>query len=189
VTSNRKALVVVDVQAGLDDVQYGPRNNREAESHIAQLLGAWRGVQWPVIFAHYNSPRMDSPLRAGAPGNRIKQQVAPLPCEFIAEKSVNSVFKAPGFVSHLEKADIRSLVFVGIATDGCISASAREAKDLGYSVLIVADACATFDRRGVDGRSLAARLVHEIELGILCSAGIRVLTTTETLGLLRNGQP
>ena len=39
-------------------------------------------------------------------------------------------------------------MIVGIATDACITATAREAKDLGYEVTIVSDACATFERSG-----------------------------------------
>jgi len=176
-----KALLVVDVQAGLDDAQYGPRNNPEAELRIAELLSAWRAQKWPVIFSRHNSRRPDSPLRQGAPGNQIKRQVTPLPGELILEKSVNSVFKADGLIPHLRKLGAPELVFVGLATDACVSASAREAKDLGFSVWVAGDACATFDRRSAHGDILPASLVHEVELGILHSAGIHVLATAEIL--------
>lgn len=179
--TNRKALVVVDVQEGLDDAQYGPRNNPEAELRISELLGAWRAKNWPVIYSQHNSSRANSPLRHGAPGNRIKSQVAPLPTEFVVGKNVNSVFKTDGLISHLKKLAISELVFVGLATDACVSASAREAKDLGFSVWVAGDACATFDRRSVKGELLPASLVHEVELGILHTAGIQVLVTSEML--------
>ena len=180
-STHPKALVVVDVQDGLDDAQYGPRNNPEAELRIAELLSAWRSKKWPVIFSRHNSRRADSPLRQGAPGNRIKPQVAPLSGELVVEKSVNSIFKADGLIPHLKKLEISELVFVGIATDACISASAREAKDLGFSVWVSKDACATFDRRSMNGELLPASLVHKVELAILHTAGIHVAATSEIL--------
>ena len=186
---NRKALVVVDVQEGLDDAQYGPRNNPDAELCIVELLNAWRSEGLPVIFSRYCSLRLDSPLRKGKPGNRIKARIAPLTGELVVEKSGNSVFKADGLVPYLKKYGISELVFAGIATDACVSTSAREAKDLGYAVWIVADACATFDRYTASGSRLAASLVHEVELGILHSAGIRVWSTSEMLQRLSADRP
>lgn len=174
-------LVVIDVQEGLDDPQYGQRNNPDAERRITDLLAVWRRKKYPVIFGRYNSRRHDSPLRRGSGGNRIKALLAPRAGEFIADKSGNSIFKARGFTPYLKALGIRELVFVGIATDACISASVREACDLGYSAWIASDACATFDRQTVAGRRVRADLVHDIELGILHSAGVRVFPTVEIL--------
>lgn len=182
---NRKALLVVDVQEGLDDAQYGMRNNPDAELRIAELLNVWRSAELPVIFSRYCSLRSDSPLRKGEHGNRIKPQVAPILGEFVVEKTGNSIFKADGLIPYLKELAVSELVFVGIATDACVSASAREAKDLGYSIWIVADACATFDRCTASGSRLAASLVHEVELGILHSAGVRVCAASELLQRLR----
>ena len=36
------ALLLIDVQRGLDDPGYGTRNNPEAERRMAELLAAWR---------------------------------------------------------------------------------------------------------------------------------------------------
>lgn len=181
------ALIVVDVQSGLDDPQYEPRNNPEAEKRIAELLAVCRRAQVPAIFSRYNSRRANSPLRRGEPGNAIKREVAPLPEEFVVEKSGNSVFKGEGLIVHLKSMGISELVFVGIATDACVSASVREARDLGYVVRIVEDACATFDRRTTGGKLFQAAVVHETELGILNAAGVGVYSTGETLKYLATG--
>jgi len=38
------ALLIIDVQEGLDDPAYGARNNPAAETRMAQLLAAWRAT-------------------------------------------------------------------------------------------------------------------------------------------------
>lgn len=183
------ALVVVDVQSGLDDPQYGPRNNPAAEKRIAELLAVSRLEGVPVVFSRYDSKRPDSPLRRGEPGNAIKHEVVPLSGEFVVEKAGNSIFKGEGLVGYLKSLEVSELIFVGIATDACISASVREARDLGYGVRIVEDACATFDRRTAKGKVLPAILVHETELGILSAAGVGVFSTRETLNYLGSRGP
>lgn len=39
------ALLLIDIQQGLDDPKYGFRNNPEAEQRIADLLERWRAAQ------------------------------------------------------------------------------------------------------------------------------------------------
>ena len=45
------ALLLIDVQQGLDDPRWGARNNPEAEQRIADLLAHWRATGRPVIHA------------------------------------------------------------------------------------------------------------------------------------------
>jgi nicotinamidase-related amidase len=45
------ALVVVDVQKGLDEPDFwGPRNNPEADENIASLIDAWQATGRDVLF-------------------------------------------------------------------------------------------------------------------------------------------
>src|SRR5687767_754925 len=60
------ALVLIDVQKGLDDPSWGPINNPQAEENIARLLKAWRATSRPVFI--YTSPLTPSGLTvAGRP--------------------------------------------------------------------------------------------------------------------------
>ena len=49
------ALLVVDVQQGLDDPRLGARNNPDAERRVAELLAAWRAAAWPVVHVQHLS--------------------------------------------------------------------------------------------------------------------------------------
>ena len=47
--------MVVDLQLAIDDPKWGPRNNPDAEQHVAALLAAWRGAEMPVIHVRHDS--------------------------------------------------------------------------------------------------------------------------------------
>lgn len=53
--TNGAALLVIDVQKGLDDPRMGRRNNPQAEANIAALLSAWRERVRPVVYIHHDS--------------------------------------------------------------------------------------------------------------------------------------
>lgn len=177
-------LVVVDVQRGLDDPQYGPRSNPGCERTIGALLDAWRTAGLEVVFTRHFSAREGSPLSADRPTSEIKESVAPLAGESVFVKWTNSAFKNPDFAGAM--ADAASpLVFAGMATDACVTATVREARDLGYDVSVVADACATFDRRDRHGEVVPADLVDRVSLAALAASGIRLLSTADAVRMVR----
>src|SRR5262245_8304784 len=75
--SDNTALLLIDIQQGLDDPRYGERNNPEAERNIAALLAAWRKTRRPVIHVQHMSVEPDSPLRPERPGNAFKPEALP----------------------------------------------------------------------------------------------------------------
>lgn len=177
----RTALLVIDVQKGLDDPSWGQRNNPQAESNIALLLSAWRKHGLPVIHIRHCSVAPDSPLRPGLPGNAFKDEAQPLAGEKQFGKSVNSAFVGTGLEQYLHEHDITSLVIVGLTTDHCVSASTRMAADLGFAVTLVSDATATFDRKGHDGVLYSAEDVHRLNLASLNGEFCVVRSTEEIL--------
>ena len=87
----------------------------------------------------------------------------------------------------LEASGERRLVMVGIAADACVTATAREAKDLGYDATVVSDACATFARAAADGSVYPAEIVHGVSLAALAASGMRVCATEALLTELAEG--
>lgn len=165
--SSGAALLLIDVQQGLDDPRWGARNNPDAEQRIADLLAAWRAARRPVIHVQHLSLVPDSPLRADAPGNAFKVEARPLAGEPVFRKHVNSAFIGTDLEAHLRANGIDSLVVVGITTDHCVSTTARMAANLGFDVTVVEDATTTFERRGPDGTLYSADLMHRVELASL----------------------
>jgi nicotinamidase-related amidase len=66
----------------------------------------------------------------------------PLPDEIVISKSSSGVFAVTSLDRTLRNLGIRTLVFTGTSTGGCVQSAVYDATDLGYRVAIVTDACA-----------------------------------------------
>jgi nicotinamidase-related amidase len=178
-SNNRPALLLIDIQKGFSDIIYwgGGRNNPGAETRAAELLKLWREKKLPVFHIKHCSTTPVSPLRPTHPGNQFMDVVAPLPGEPVIEKTVNSAFIGTDLKDQLDRAGITTLVIVGLTTDHCISTTTRMAGNLGYKTYLIADATATFDKKGFDGKVYAADLIHETALASLNEEFATVVTT------------
>jgi nicotinamidase-related amidase len=161
------ALLVIDVQQGLDDPRHGARNNPGAEQRIADLLTAWRAAGRPVIHVQHASLEPHSPLRADRAGFAFKTEALPIAGEPVFTKHVNSAFIGTGLEAHLRGTKIEELVVVGLTTDHCVSTTVRMAGNLGFRVIVAEDGTATFERRGPDGAHYSADLMHRAALASL----------------------
>ena len=179
------ALLVVDVQQGLDDPRLGARNNPDAERRVAELLAAWRAAAWPVVHVQHLSRMPFSPLRPELPGCAIKPEARPQDGEPLFQKHVNAAFVDTGLEGHLRDREVEAVVVVGLATDHCVSSTVRMASDLGFDVTLVADATAAYDREGPDGTRYDASLVHAVTLASLHGEFASVRTARDVLADLR----
>ena len=180
-TSNT-ALIVIDVQQAFNDPVWGQRNNPEAETVIAALLAFWRESKRPVIHVHHHSPHAQGLFHPQKAGAQVKPEAAPLTGEQIFVKSVNSALIGTGLEQHLRMQAIDRLVIVGLTTDHCVSTTARMAGNLGFKTYVVADATATFERRGHDGRSYSADQVHDTALASVHGEFATVVGSASLLG-------
>jgi nicotinamidase-related amidase len=179
--SDNTALLLIDVQQGLDDPSWGERNNPGAERNIAALLAGWRRAGRPVIHVQHMSQRPDSPLRPLLPGNAFKPEAAPAPGEPIFQKTVNSAFIGTALGDHLRARRIDTLVIAGLTTDHCVSSTTRMAANLGFTAIVVSDATATFERTGPDGERHGAEQMHRLALASLHGEFATIRRTTDVL--------
>ncbi len=90
-------------------------------------------------------PSGEPPLRCavGDPLHAILPAVRPAPGEPVFDKNAASAFVGSPIDFALRGLDIRTLIVCGVATHACVQHTARDAADLGYNVVLVADACAS----------------------------------------------
>ncbi|HXW36954.1 MAG TPA: cysteine hydrolase family protein [Nitrososphaerales archaeon] len=179
--SKRAALMVIDVQDGLDEPIWGKRNNPNMEQNIAKLLDGWRKSGRPVIHVKHDSKLPHSPLRPRSPGNKIKDAVRPVKGEPVVSKRVNSAFIGTSLERDLRRRRIHTLIMTGLVTDHCVSTTARMAGNLGFDTIVVSDATATFDRVGHDGKKYAAEEIHNTALASLKDEFAQILETETIL--------
>jgi nicotinamidase-related amidase len=177
------ALIVIDVQKGLDEPYWGERNNPEAEQNIARLLDAWRRRGMPIYYIHHQSKNPKSPLRPNYMGNEIKDIVRPRPGEPVLQKTENSAFIGTDLEERLRAGNHGTVVLTGLTTDHCVSTTARMAANLGFDTIVVSDATATFDRYSpITSRHYTGEEIHEAELTSLNGEFARIAETDALLG-------
>jgi nicotinamidase-related amidase len=179
-------LILVDVQAAIDDPKWGPRNNPDAEMRLAELLSAWRSAGAPVVHIRHDSTERASPYRPGQPGNAFKSCVLPAPGETVVAKQTNSAFIGTGLEASLEERGATTLVIAGVLTHNSLEATVRHAGNLGFRVAVPADACWAVDVRDRTGRLWRAEEVHELSLAIMHGEYAEVTTAATIIDAIES---
>lgn len=180
-------LLVIDVQKGfLDETLWGgKRNNKDAEEICARLITHWRDRKFPIIHIKHTSTNPKSALHPSQDGCEFNKYAMPIAGELIIEKNVNSAFIGTDLKAVLDAKNVSSIVIIGLTTDHCVSTTTRMAGNYGYEVFLISDATATFDKTGVDNKTVfPAELVHDTALASLNGEFATVLNSDELMMML-----
>ena len=180
-TNSTQALILIDVQTAFDDINYwgGNRNNPEAEQNIAGLLHHWRENGLPLFHVKHNSTMTGSLLSESSPGSAFKEEAMPLKNECIVAKNVNSAFIGTNLQQLLDEQGIETVMIAGFITEHCVSTTARMAANLGYKTYVLSDATVSFAKRGVNGESFTADIVHAVSLATLQDEFATIITSAQ----------
>jgi nicotinamidase-related amidase len=148
------ALLVVDV---INDFAHddGPALLSSFEERVDGMKGAIseaRAAAVPVIYVNDDHGRWDSNVSAligdtierGA-GGRVIKQVTPQEGDPLLLKQRYSGFDHTSLDLLLERLEIKRVVLIGAATEGCVVQTAIDAREHGLQATILASACATTD--------------------------------------------
>jgi nicotinamidase-related amidase len=171
------ALLVIDIQDFYYPGGLLPLASPEpAGAAAAQLLAAARAKGVMVVHVGHNA----------SAGRGFHADVAPLDGEAVVMKDDVNAFLGTDLQARLQAAGIKRLVVCGMQTHMCVEGATRAASDLGYEVIVVADACATRDLKWRD-TVVPAAMVHAATLATIERNYGKVVATADALAIL-NGE-
>jgi nicotinamidase-related amidase len=181
----KTALILIDIQN-----DYFPGGKMELEGPVeaaAQargLLDFFRQQKWPTIHIQHISTRPGATFfLPDTDGAKIHPSIAPLAGETVIVKHFPNSFRETMLLEHLKGLGVERLVLCGMMTHMCVDATVRAAVDLGFPILLAADACATRALAYGETKVPAAQ-VHAAFLAALKSY-VQVMTTAEILNQLK----
>lgn len=170
-------LLPVDMQQGFDGPGRPRRWNFDVDPNGLRLLQGWRAAGLPLVHVRHDSVDPGSAFAAGTPGNRPRPGFEPRGGEALVLKSVNSAFIGTDLDLRLRRLGVETLVVFGFTTDMCVSTTIRVGANMGYRVVMVADACDCFELPDGDGGTIPAEEVHRIHVATLAYEFATVVST------------
>ncbi|MDX5383777.1 MAG: cysteine hydrolase [Rhodobacterales bacterium] len=178
----KNALILVDIQndyfeGGKWPVSQMDRVGRNA----AMLLADARNKGQLVVHVHHEMPEGGPFFVAGTEGAAINAIVAPQDGEATILKHRPNSFHQTGLEQMLRDHGIDAVTICGAMSQMCIDATARAARDFGFDVTVVEDACGARDVSFAETKVPAAQ-VHATIMGALNGSYAKVVTTQGYLG-------
>ncbi|MFL0403482.1 cysteine hydrolase family protein [Bacillus nitratireducens] len=140
----KKALIVIDVQAGMYTAGIPVHNGEKFLETLQELIGECRSNGIPVIYVQHNGPK-DHPLEKGTDGWKVHAAIAPQEDDSIVEKTTPDSFNKTKLNKVLQEKGIEHVIISGMQTEYCVDTTTRRAFSEGYKVTLVSDAHSTFD--------------------------------------------
>jgi nicotinamidase-related amidase len=138
---------------------------RERHSALKQAISDARERELPVVYANDNFGAWDGDARrlideaANGEAGDLVAEIAPREGDRFVVKPRYSAFDHTPLVLLLRELEIERILLAGAATEMCVVQTAIDAREEGFKVSILADACATTDP---EIEALALRYAEEI---------------------------
>ncbi len=151
----RPALLVVDFSYGFTDTRYPTAADYASQmARTARLAGAMRALGRPVIYTTIAFDETEATtlawlrksggmaaLRRGSRLVEIDPACGMEAGDALIEKKGASAFFGTNLAGLLASARTDTLIVTGATTSGCVRASAVDAVQAGFDVLVAADCC------------------------------------------------
>ncbi|MGR3527077.1 MAG: cysteine hydrolase family protein [Paracoccaceae bacterium] len=173
----KNALILVDIQNDyFEGGKWPVAKMNEVGANAARLLAAARDRADLVVHVHHEMPEGGPFFVTGSEGARINSVVAPKAGEATVLKHRPNSFHNTGLEAMLRDNGIEAVTICGAMSQMCIDATARAARDMGFDVTVVADACGAKDVTFTDVTVPAAQ-VHAVIMGALNGSYAKVVMT------------
>lgn len=175
------ALLIIDMQQGIQHPKLGRRNNPHADGQMLKLLHAWRHSSRPVIHVRHFSRSPESVFWPEQSGVEYQTQFLPEEGERELRKHVPDAFCHSPLEQWLKADAISQVIIIGVVTHNSIESTARTGGNIGFEVIVPHDTCFTFDKADFFGTPRSAEEVHAMSLGNLHGEYATVVASAELL--------
>ncbi|TCS93593.1 cysteine hydrolase family protein [Hazenella coriacea] len=158
----KTGLLIIDIQN-----DYFPGGKAELHHPLKALENAqvalkiFRKQRLPVIHVQHLSLQEEAGFfLPNTDGVKIHPEVQPLANEYLVQKHFPNSFLQSNLLDLLQKEQIQNLVVCGMMSHMCINATVRAARDFGFQITLLEDACATKDLIW-NGKTIPASQLHE----------------------------
>ena len=139
------ALVVIDLQKGIAGIPVQPHAAADVIARSARLAEAFRKKNFPVVLVNVEGRapgRTDATFNFSPPQNwaELVPELDRRPSDYSVTKSQIGAFYGTALERILRRSGVTQIFFTGIATSMGVEASARNAYDYGYNVVLIEDA-------------------------------------------------
>jgi nicotinamidase-related amidase len=150
----KDVLLIVDVFNDFDheDGDDLLASFRERVPAMVEAIAAARVAVIPIVYVNDQLERWDADAPglvrsalAARPGGEMIAPLAPEPGDRFVLKPRYSAFDHTVLALLLQELEIERILLIGSATEGCVVQTGIDAREAGFKVTIVADACATSD--------------------------------------------
>lgn len=147
------ALVIIDLQEGILPIAGGPHSASDVVSRAARMATKFRASGAPVVFVRVgwsadNAEALKQPVDAPSPARILPANWWNYPAALGKQDSDIDVIKrqwgafyGTDLEMQLRRRNINTLVLCGISTNIGVESTARNAWEMGFSLVIASDAC------------------------------------------------
>ncbi len=171
------ALLIIDIQNDYFEKGNMPLvGAKEASENARLVLNQFRTDHLPVIHIQHIASRPTATFfLPNTTGASIHENVIPHEGEKVIIKHFPNSFRETELFDYLMKTQISDLVVCGMMTHMCVDSTVRAAKDYGFNIVLIGDACATRDLSSKKS-TVKAEMVHAGFLSALAYFYATVLT-------------
>jgi nicotinamidase-related amidase len=172
-------LLIIDIQQEyFEGGAYPLVEPAAAVERAAEVLGRFRAAGLPIVHVRHvwDAPDAEA-FKPGTLGAAIHPLVAPQDGEELVSKEHPNSFRETDLAATLHRLEVDHLVVQGMMTSMCVDSTVRAAADLGFTVTVVADACAAPDLE-LGGRTVAGADVHTAFLAALADGYATVVDSS-----------
>ena len=165
----KSAILVIDVQCGLFDVDQRPFEADEVIKRINKITNQARTSKIPVIFIQHEN----SLMKYGSESWKLQSGLMVNNSDLKIRKTTPDSFLRTTLKKILTSHEVNSLIICGYATEFCVDTTVRRAAALGYTVQLVSNAHTTHDKEHASAKEI--REHHNVTLPSISSFGPKII--------------